>query len=446
MQNVLYILLALVVLLVLITVHELGHFIAGKIFGFKINEFAIGFGPKLYSKVNKKTGEVFSIRLLPLGGFCAFEGEDEENPSKDAFNNQKPWKRLIVLVSGVLFNFIFGIITATIFLMVNGYGVVHITDFSPNNINFTSGLLQKNDIIVAVDGKTLEAYRSISDITKKYEEGDEVTLTIKRKNETTGEVETKEISGVKFIKTQAFFFSASTAKLDNAVYVKNTLDNTFEVLSVDFIYDYIKSVTPVYNEENKAYNPFTFKDGDEFYKKVSETGDDSVDYKLYIVEEFSTLANISFSGEKESIGFIYYNERATYGFFECFLKAWPFCFYICGLILSALAGLFTGATALKDMGGTITAISQIAEVSKLGINNFLLLLPMLAMNLALFNILPIPALDGARCVFVIIEWIFRKPVPRNVENIIHTVGLFVLLGLVVFFDVYHFFFAMRLIL
>ena len=110
-MNFLYILLAIAVLLVLITVHELGHYVAGKILGFKINEFAIGFGPALYKRVNKKTGEVFSIRVLPLGGYCAFEGEDEDNPSKDAFNNKAPWRRLIVLVSGVLFNFVFGIFT-----------------------------------------------------------------------------------------------------------------------------------------------------------------------------------------------------------------------------------------------------------------------------------------------------------------------------------------------
>ena len=134
-MSFLYILLALAVLLVLITVHEFGHYVAGKMLGFKINEFAIGFGPKIFSRTNKKTGEVFSIRVLPLGGFCAFEGEDEDNPNPDAFNNKKPWKRLIVLVSGVLFNFLFGIITAVIFLNVNGYALPCIADFSPNNLN-----------------------------------------------------------------------------------------------------------------------------------------------------------------------------------------------------------------------------------------------------------------------------------------------------------------------
>ena len=68
--------LAILILLAMITVHEFGHYIAGKILKFKINEFAIGFGPKLFKRKSKKTGELFSVRLLPLGGFCAFEGED----------------------------------------------------------------------------------------------------------------------------------------------------------------------------------------------------------------------------------------------------------------------------------------------------------------------------------------------------------------------------------
>ena len=439
MQNVLYILLALVVLLVLITVHEFGHFIAGKIFGFKINEFAIGFGPKLYSRTNKKTGEVFSVRLLPLGGYCAFEGEDEENPSKDAFNNKEPWKRLIVLVSGVLFNFIFGIITAAIFLMVNGYAVAHITDFSPNNVNFDSGLLKKNDVIVAVDGKHLEAYRTITELLSKYKEGDEIVLTVKREN-AEGKVEEIDVEGVKIIKTQAFYFSSNISGAKDLVYEK--VGEEYKLLSTDELYEKIKGVTPTKNEETGKYNDFAL--GETLYKKVTVDGVET--YAEYSNEDLVSLAKIVLSDSKVSVGFIYYNQRATYGFFESFLKAWPFCFYICGLILKALGGIFTGKTALKELGGTVTAISQIAEVSKLGFNNFLLLLPMLAMNLALFNILPIPALDGAKCVFVIIEWICGKPVPRKIENIIHTVGLFVLLGLVLFLDVYHFFFAMKLIL
>jgi len=100
-----YIIIAILVLLLMVLIHELGHYIAGKILKFKINEFSVGFGPKLLQKT-KKDGEKISLRVFPLGGYCAFEGEDEEgNSSPNAFNNQKPWKRLIVLFSGAFFNF-----------------------------------------------------------------------------------------------------------------------------------------------------------------------------------------------------------------------------------------------------------------------------------------------------------------------------------------------------
>lgn len=417
-MNFLYILLALVVLLVLITVHEFGHFIAGKILGFKINEFAIGFGPAIFKRKNKKTGELFSIRMLPLGGFCAFEGEDEENPSPDAFNNKPAWKRLIVLVSGVLFNFIFGIITASIFLMINGYGLPCVADFSPNNVN--NGLLQKGDVITKINGKSIEIYRSMSDITKKIENGKEFTVTVDRNGEII------ELEGVKKVKTEAFYFVADSSKLENAIYDQGGVNPW----SVEEFKRYIKTIIPGFNEDTQKYEEFSHYGM--FYK---------ADGTVYSDSELKELAAITLSTPTESMGFTYYSVQARYGFFESLLKAWPFCFYICGLILSALGGIFTGATAVSELGGTVTAISQIAEISKIGFTSFLLLLPMLSMNLAVFNILPIPALDGARCVFVLIELIFRKPVPRKIENIIHSVGLFVLLGLVIFLDVYHFFIA-----
>ena len=417
-MNFLYILLALAVLLVLITVHELGHYVAGKMLGFKINEFAIGFGPALYKRVNKKTGEVFSIRALPLGGYCAFEGEDEDNPSKEAFNNQPAWRRLIVLVSGVLFNFIFGILASVPFLMTNGYALPCVSDFSPNNPN--AAILQKGDIITEINGKSLEIYRSMSDLTKKIKQGENITLTVIRDGEEV------KLENIQKYTAESFFFVANVYNVEGKIY-----DELGLAVSVEDFKATVNSVKPVLNEETNEYEKFEITET--FYKDKEKT-------IAYTNEELVKEMGITLSTPTVSMGFIYYNVQETYGFFESLLKAWPFCFYICGLILGALGGIFTGATAVAELGGTVTAISQIAEISKVGLTSFLLLLPMLAMNLALFNILPIPALDGARCVFVLIEWIARKPVPRKIENIIHTVGLFILLGLVVFLDVYHFFF------
>ena len=91
-----YILVALLCLMFMIVVHEAGHYIAGKIFKFHILEFSIGFGPKLFQTTNKKTGEKFSIRCIPLGGFCQFDGEDEEGSSEDTFNSKPIWQRIMV--------------------------------------------------------------------------------------------------------------------------------------------------------------------------------------------------------------------------------------------------------------------------------------------------------------------------------------------------------------
>lgn len=424
-MSFLYILLALVVLLILITVHEFGHYVAGKIFGFKINEFAIGFGPAIYKRT-RKDGEVFSVRCLPLGGFCAFEGEDEdgkENP--EAFNNKPAWKRLIVLLSGVTFNFLFGILTAAIYLMVTGYSVPKIGSYADSASN-----LRQNDIVVAVDGKTIEAYRSFTDLVADYKENEEFVLTVNRNG---------ELVDIKTLKKQypAFYY----------------------------VYDASYFEGKIFNSDGTAMNLDVFLNGIMQHSTASETGEDigkglavkeyfasnvyKADGSRYSNEEIDTLLkNNHFiyvkSGVSMGISFGYVGEK--YSFFECFAKAWPFCFWMCGLILSALGGLFTGATPIKEMGGTVTAISQIAEYSSQSLYYLLLFFPMLSMNLALFNVLPIPSLDGARSVFVLIEMIFRKPVNRKVEGYIHTIGLFLLLGLVVFFDIYHFAVAARLLI
>lgn len=403
--KLLYILLAIIVLLVLITVHELGHYTAGKLLKFKINEFAIGFGPAIYKKT-KKNGEVFSIRMLPLGGYCAFEGEDEDNPSPDAFNNQKPWKRIIVLLAGVTFNFIFGVITAIVFLSVSSFAIPQIATVAPNNVNeFKSG-----DIIRKVDGKDLEIYRTYSDLTKNYKENEEFVVTVERDGELVDLT-------VKKTNQEAYRFVNAPSKFEGIVYNSDgKLLTTDEV--TDFIYD--------------ANNDLT-----ELYKK-NEDGTLS----KYTEEEIIEIGVVSSVSEGVSMGFVYSQYAKNYNFFESLYKAWPFCFYIISLIFNALIGLFTGATALSEAGGTITAISQIAEISQVNIESFLLLIPMLSMNLALFNILPIPALDGAKTVFVLIELIFRKPVNRKVEGYIHMVGLIVLLALVIFLDLNHLIFKL----
>ena len=427
-MTVLYILLALVVLLVMITVHEFGHYCAGKVLGFKINEFAIGFGPAIFKR-KKKDGEQFSIRALPLGGFCAFEGEDEEGKDNpEAFNNKPAWKRVIVLVAGVTFNFLFGVLASVIYLFVTGYSTPKITN-TLNSAQVTGSGLQRNDIVLEVNGKKVEAYRSFNEMISKYKEGETFTLTIDRNGQIIDVVSSKQ-------KYDSFYFVSASGYLSGKLF-----DESGNAISVEtFENEIIRTLTSTETAENAGSGAAISGYITSLCKDVNGTHYTSND-----VETFLNDGVITYAKSGVSLGVVITNIEQKYSFFECVGKAWPFSFYMCELIIDSLVGLFTGAVAVSEAGGTVTAIAQIAEISSYGLSYFLLLLPLLAMNLAVFNILPIPALDGARVVFVLIEMIFRKPVNRKVEAWIHTIGLFLLLGLVVFLDINHFVSAFRML-
>ena len=99
-------LVAVLLFLILILIHEFGHFISAKLLGVRVNEFAVGFGPKLFSKQGKETK--YSFNLIPMGGYCAMEGEDEESGDERAFCNKAPWKRFIIVIMGAVFNLLLG--------------------------------------------------------------------------------------------------------------------------------------------------------------------------------------------------------------------------------------------------------------------------------------------------------------------------------------------------
>jgi len=158
---ILYILFAIVALLFMVTLHELGHYIAGRILKFKITEFSIGFGLPLFQVKNKR-GEIISLRLFPLGGYCAFDGEgDDENvPKEGSFNSQKPWKRIIVFLAGVTMNFLTAIVFSLILLCSIGYDTMQVSatdmQFDDGYSVSTTGSLEEDDVILAINGKKID--------------------------------------------------------------------------------------------------------------------------------------------------------------------------------------------------------------------------------------------------------------------------------------------------
>ncbi len=416
--SILYIILAIVVLLFMILIHEFGHYTAGKLLKFKINEFSVGFGKAIFKKT-KKNGEVFSLRIFPLGGFCAFEGEDEDKPdSIGAFNSQKPWKRLIVLFMGAFFNFLSAIIFAAILLMSFGYAdkvQINSVIIPPSVVEENTEWLMEGDIIHAVDGKEtnfindeyffnmIEKYDAEQDfVVSVYRNCENVDITI---HKSWFEIESKfdEVRGKKLY---------ALNEIDKFEYfVEQSENGKYKVHNINH------DVTNTIDEETGLVT-ISFGTGNEKYEKT---------FKLEFDEENNPILTSAKVGVT--------TKNYVYGFFEAIGKAFEFCFGWAWKILKALFQLVTGQTALAEMGGTITTVKLMASSSQANIANLMLLIPVISINLAVFNLLPFPALDGARMVFVLIEWIRKKPVNRKLEGTIHFAGLIIIFAFVIIMDI-----------
>ena len=355
-----YIAIALLVLLAMITVHEFGHYIAGKIFGFGIEEFAIGFGPKLFKRKSKKTGELFSIRLLPLGGFCAFKGEDADDDDPTAFNNKKPWQRIIVLISGAFMNYLLALVLIMIMFFSYGQTMLMTYKVEPTNdpLYTAENSFCDRDVIFSVNGKNVYLTTDLMSAIGGKKAGDTVKAVVRR----GGEYKTLDL----------------ILRADTDFHNVEQNDKLFAALGI-------------------------------FMEKDSETG------------------QILDSG--------LYSTGVRLGFFQTVGKSFEYSFKLAGSIFTVLGQLLTGALGISSIGGTFTTISITATAIKVGgIRNLLNIASLIGVNLAVFNLLPVPALDGARVVFTFIEWIRKKPLNRRVEGIIHTVGLVLIMLFAIVID------------
>ncbi|MBO5926702.1 MAG: RIP metalloprotease RseP [Clostridia bacterium] len=439
------IILALLVLLIMITVHELGHYIVGKIFKFKINEFAIGMGPAIFKRENAKTGEVFSIRALPLGGFCAFEGEDEASDNPDAFNNKEPYKRILVLISGALMNLILGILVLILSIGIYGQLNVKTYDIRPDsNPEYAGYSLENDDVITKIDGKTIFMANDIATILNGKNKGEIVKITVNK----NGKYYTRNVRLRNDVDSDSLadVFSAFTAigvstieeiesvsensnftKGDFILRVKtsNVYDECLRIFNVNELVNYAKTV-----KEGEALGVYVVDDS-------SPNG-----YKLTEIEILKDLSNFSDSEILNELGIKthklylkYTTQNLKFGFFETISRGVKYSVSVAGTIFRTLGELLTGKLGVDAVGGPITTISVTSNAIKEGgFNYFLEIMGFIGVNLAVFNLLPTPALDGSRVVFTAIEWIRKKPVNRKLEALIHGIGLVLLLGFSVMVD------------
>lgn len=357
--TVLSVLLAILILLAMICVHEFGHFIAGRILGFKINEFAIGFGPKLFKRRGKKHGTLFSVRAFPLGGFCAFQGEDDDEPDPNSFNNKKPWQRIIVLISGALFNYLLALLLIIVGFFSFGQPCYKMGAIVESETYAAEYSLAEGDVILGVEGRTVYFATDLIAALNGRSEGDNATFEVIRSGE----------------------------KLSVEVTLRADCN---------------------------------FKNSSEISKLWRALGSDTYeggDGNLY----WSVTA-----------------ENCRFGFFQTLGRSFAYSFKTMGTIFRVLGELLTGSLGLSAMGGPVTTIRQTGAIAVQGFQSFLQVAAYIGVNLAVFNLLPIPALDGSKVIFCLIEWIFRKPVPRKVEAVIHAIGFVLIIGFAVLVDIMQF--------
>lgn len=399
-------LLAFVVLMIMITIHEFGHYSAGRLLRFRINEFSIGMGPKIFSK-KKKNGEVFSLRAVPLGGYCAFEGEDEENPSADAFNSQRPWKRLIVLFAGAFFNFVSAVIVCVILFSCYGETVAKVNtvyDYAPG----INQQLEKGDIIYKINGKNVFV---LDNITRYMT--DEMTVTVLKPN---GDEVTYE--GI----TRSGFYSFTLSEVPFEV---TSTDGKAVLKQGDAVY----RLDGVSLHEKNHWNNTLAQAGD----TVTLTVMQDEERQFVLTKQQAQALSVTESWyEGIGISVTYSTHRFSFG--KALLRVFPYCGEVALLVWRTLGGLFTGAVGLESIGGPITTITMTSQIVSYGLPNILSLIVLMSVNLAVFNLLPVPALDGCRMVFVLIEWIRGKPVNRKVEAYVNGIGFVLLIIFVVLVD------------
>lgn len=369
------VLVTLLIFLVMITLHEFGHFIMAKVLGVNVLEFAIGMGPAIFKKKGKDT--LYSIRIFPIGGYCRLEGEDSESEDKGAFCNQKLWKRFLIVSAGAVLNLILGFILFAVFVGVT-------SPFASNTIGKVeersylaeSGVMA-GDKIVAINGHKINFYDDITLYSQEFTKDTEFELTVKRNGEKLD-----------------FQVKPSESKT-TITYGENYAD----------IVDVINGVEKTYRRELQDIP-------EQYIGKTEET----------------TRFLIGFEPKKEEVTIT-----------NILPQAWYNTVFITKSIYMALGDLVTGKTGLENMAGPVGVGQVVGAAVNSGADsgiNILLIVAMLTVNLGIFNLLPLPALDGGRLFFMLIELVRGKPVPPEKEGIVHTIGLLLLLALavVVFFN------------
>lgn len=326
------IIVAFLVFLTLVTIHEFGHFIMAKWAGIKVNEFAVGMGPAILKKQKGET--LYSIRIFPLGGYCAMEGEDEDSADERSFDNAKAYKRLVVILAGAFMNMLLAVLAFLIVNMQSGFTDLSIDKIEANSPAYIAGI-QENDEIISYNGKKPLLFLELRNMIINSKNNSD-TITLKR--------------GGKII-------------------------------------------------------------------------------NLEIKPELATIEDKGKTIQYKKIGIM---PKVRYDFFGAFKESINTCRYAFRSMFDFLGRAFKGNVKKNEVSGPVVIIKTIASAAKVGFSSVMFLLGLISINLAFFNLLPFPALDGGKAVFILFEMITGIKPNKKVEYIVNIVGFSLLILLFLF--------------
>ncbi len=343
MNIVISIILFLIIFTIVVVSHEFGHFLIGKRNGIRVVEFSVGMGPTIigFHKGDTK----YSLKLLPIGGACMFDGEDgvaegDAEPDEHSFLSAGVWARIATVFAGPFFNFVLAFLFALIIVAFSGSDRPIVQQVMEDSAAEDAGI-QAGDEIIKIDGERIRLYREVSLLSAMNENGRSMEIVIKRDGE------------------------------------KQTV-----------------TLTPRYSEEDSRY---------------------------YI--------GLIGSGEYIQCGPL---QTFEYSWFE--IRYWVKATY------KSLWMLITGQASKDDISGPVGIATFVGEtyqeVKPYGLPSVILtmmnIVILLSVNLGIINLLPLPALDGGRLVFLIVEVVRGKPVPPDKEAIVHFAGLIAFFILMIF--------------
>ncbi len=390
----------------IIFIHEFGHFIFAKLFGVKVNEFAIGMGPTLLKKQGKETR--YALRLLPFGGFVSMEGEEEKSEDSRAFCNQKVWKRMIIISAGAVMNLILGFIVCIIFVCGGRLvGTNEVLQFYEGAVSVQTGLAA-GDEVLEIDGKKVFSDYDINYFMQRNTSG-EYDFTVRRDGEEVF------LENVRFAKRTSgnFYYREDCSVYDVSALLK---DQGFKDE------DIILSV-----------NGTAVKTSEELLAQIDADGDYTYDFTVKRDGEEISLAEVQLKTVTVFDFAILGVEKTVPTVLSA---AFRYSLSMGRMVYLSLFDLLRGQYGFNDLAGPIGTVTVIADIAQSSMESvdwtaLLLMMVMITINIGLFNLLPIPALDGGHLFFMLFEVIFRKPVPQKYESWIHAAGLVILLGFMV---------------